>query len=218
MSMMNTSSSVRTNGKEPQSEATPPSFINRAIGRSRYIVVVAVVAVMLVAATLFILGAFQAVIAVFAAWSRAFSGEFNTSDLTVEFLEIVSVMLKAVVFYIIGVGLYSLFIAPLNLTVALGVESLYDLESKIISVVIVILGITFLEHFITWTEPVETLIFGAALSLVVLSLVLFQRYTHQAKEDQKMHNPDVQARAQRELFQEDQEEVTVKPDQEDGGR
>ena len=127
-------------------------------------------------------------------------------------------MLKAVVFYIIGVGLYSLFIAPLNLTVALGVESLYDLESKIISVVIVILGITFLEHFITWTEPVETLIFGAALSLVVLSLVLFQRYTHQAKEDQKMHNPDVQARAQRELFQEDQEEATAKPDQEDGGR
>ena len=45
---------------------------------------------------------------------------------------------------VIGVGLYSLFIAPLNLTVSLGVETLSDLESKVLSVVVVIMAVTFL--------------------------------------------------------------------------
>lgn len=198
--------------------ATPPSVFNRAIGRSRYIVLFAVVAVMLVAGSLFLLGTIQALFAVYSAWARVWRGELNSTDLTVQFLEIVSVLLKAVVFYIIGVGLYSMFIAPLNLTVALGVESLYDLESKIVSVVIVILGVTFLEHFIEWTQPLETLMFGAALAVVVAALVLFQRYTHQAREDQRLNNPDVQARAQRRMFQEDREEATVEADQERGTR
>lgn len=195
-----------------QNRATPPSFFNQAIGRSRYIVLVAVVAVLLVAVSLFLLGALQAFIGIYHAWSEVLHGEFDTANLTVEFLELVSVMLKAVVFYIIGVGLYSLFIAPLNLTVSLGVETLNDLESKVISVVVVILGVTFLEHFIQWQEPVATLQFGGALALVVGALVFFQQGNHRAKEDQKEHNPDEQKRAQRDMFQGDQEEQMVEPE------
>lgn len=192
-------------------DATPPPPFSRAIGRSRYVVLLAVIAVLLVAASLFLLGTFQAFIGIGNAWLNVARGQFNVTDLTVEFLELVSVMLKAVVFYIIGVGLYSLFIAPLNLTVSLGVESLNDLETKVVSVVIVILGVTFLEHFIRWEEPLETLQFGAAMALVVGALVLFQMYNHRAREDQKSNNPDVQKRAQRELFQGDREEYTVEP-------
>ena len=195
-----------------QSTATPPSFFNQAIGRSRYIVLVAVVAVLLVAISLFLLGALQAFVGIYNAWSAVARGQFDTANLTVEFLELVSVMLKAVVFYIIGVGLYSLFIAPLNLTVSLGVETLNDLESKVVSVVVVILGVTFLEHFILWQEPVETLQFGGALALVVGALVFFQQYNHRAKEDQRGHNPDEQKRAQRNMFQGDREEQMVEPE------
>ena len=193
--------------------ATPPSFFSQAIGRSRYIVMIAVVAVLLVAISLFLMGALQAFFSMYNAWAAVLRGEFDTKNLTVEFLELVSVMLKAVVFYIIGVGLYSLFIAPLNLTVSLGVETLNDLETKVVSVVVVILGITFLEHFIQWQQPLETLQFGAALALVVGSLVLFQQYNHRAKEDQKQHNPDELKRAQRDLFQGDREEHTVKAEE-----
>ena len=167
---------------------------------------------MLVAVTLFLLGTIQAAAGVYHAWEGVVRGEFASTQLTVEFLEIVSVMLKAVVFYIIGVGLYSLFVAPLNITVSLGVQTLSDLESKVVSVVVVILGVTFLEHFIRWERPLETLQFGAAAALVVAALVLFQRYAHQAKEDQKAHNPDEQARAQHALFEEAEEQAAVDPD------
>lgn len=195
-----------TRSSAPATASTP---FSQAIGRTRYIVLLAVIAVMLVAVSLFLLGAFQAVLGVWHAWAGVLRGELGTTDLTVEFLEIVSVMLKAVVFYIIGVGLYSLFIAPLNLTVSLGVQTLSDLESKVISVVVVILGVTFLEHFIRWEQPVETLQFGGALALVVVALVLFQYFNHRAKEDQQAHNPDVQERAKRDLFQGDHEEHVI---------
>jgi uncharacterized membrane protein YqhA len=196
--------------------AKPSGPFSEAIGRTRYIVLLAVVAVLLVAVSLFLLGTIQAVLAVWNAWSGVLRGELGTTDLTVTFLEIVSVMLKAVVFYIIGVGLYSLFIAPLNLTVSLGVQTLSDLESKVISVVVVILGVTFLEHFIRWEEPVETLQFGAALAVVVIALVLFQMYSHRVKEDQQSHNPDVQARAKRDLFQDNHEEHEITQEEVEG--
>ena len=200
-----------------QSAATPTvSRFSQAVGRSRFIVLLAVAGVMLVAVTLFLLGTVQAVAGVYHAWEGVIRGTSSNTELTVEFLEIVSLMLKAVVFYIIGVGLYSLFVAPLNITVSLGVQTLSDLESKVVSVVVVILGVTFLEHFIRWEEPLATLQFGAAAALMVGALVLFQRYAHKAKEDQKAHNPDEQARAQHALFEEAEEQAAVDPERVSG--
>ncbi len=204
----------RAGRAQDDTSASVRTPLSQTLGRTRYIVLLAVIAVMLVAITLFLLGAIQAVLGVWAAWRNGFSSGFattpeNSTKLTVQFLELVSLMLKAVVFYIVGIGLYSLFIAPLNVTVALGVETLNDLESKVVSVVIVIMGITFLEHFIAWEEPLQTLQFGGALALVVVALVLFQTYNHRAKEDQKEHNPDAQKRAQRALMQNEDEEHTI---------
>jgi uncharacterized membrane protein YqhA len=189
---------------------------SQLIGHTRYVVLLAVVAVLLVALSLFVFGAIEALAGVWRAWKNLLSGELGATSLTVEFLEIVSLMLKAVVFYIIGVGLYSLFVAPLNITVSLGVQTLNDLESKVVSVIVVIMGVTFLAHFIRWDDPVATLQFGAAMALVVGPLVLFQRYTHKAKEEQKAHNPDEQARAQRSMFEKDQEKASIPARDEQG--
>ncbi len=188
---------------------TPPAPLSQAIGRSRYTVLLSVIAVLLVSVSLFLQGTVLAVLSVWRSWGDLIAGHAGHSHLTLAFLEIVSIMLEAVVFYIIGVGLYSLFIAPMNVTVALGVESLNDLEERVISVIIAILAINFLEHFIEWKDPLATLEFGGALSLVIASLVAFQAYSHRATEDQKHHSRDVQARAQRDLFQEDNEEHQI---------
>ena len=174
------------------------------VGRTRFVVLLAVAAVLLVSIALFVLGAGLALVAVWQAGQSLVSGNLNSTDLTVNLLEVVSTMLKAVVFYLIGVGFYSLFIAPLNLPEALGVETLNDLETKIVSVIVVIMAVTFLEHFILWQQPWETMQFGVTLALVVAALVLFQFYNHRAKEDQ--HALDKPARAQQQLFEEDEEE------------
>ena len=194
--------------------AVPPAPFSQAIGRSRYIVLLAVLAVLLVSISLFLQGTVLAVESVWTSWRDLVAGHAQHSRLTLAFLEIVSIMLEAVVFYLIGVGLYSLFISPMNVTVALGVETLNDLEERVISVIIAILAINFLEHFIQWEKPLATLEFGIAMAAVVGALVAFQAFSHRATVDQKAHNSEIQARAQREMFIEDNEQRIITVDAE----
>lgn len=191
---------------------SPAPFAN-LIGRTRYVVLIAVAAVLLVAISLFLLGAVQAFLGIYDAWKRTFTNEINAAHLTVEFLELVGVMLKAVVFYLIGVGLYSLFIAPLNIAVSLGVESLYDLESKVMSVVVVILAVIFLEHFVRWEDPLVTLQFAGSLSITVLAIVAFQWVSHRSREDQREHDPNTQVRSKAEMFEMDEEVHEIRKDE-----
>ena len=180
------------------------------IGRSRLIVVVAVVAVLLCALSLFLLGAWLALETIWYAWSGVVSGELGTTDITIRFLEIVTVMLKAVFFYLIGVGFYSLFISPLNVTVAMGVETLNDLETKVISIVIVIMAVNFLERFIQYAEPIDVLTGAGALALAVAALVFFKIHTNREGQEARMRRD--QDRAKVEMFERSHEEQNVKGD------
>jgi uncharacterized membrane protein YqhA len=184
------------------------------IGRSRYVVIIAVVAVIALSVSLFLLGTVGAVRTIIAAWTGLLTrGDTGGTELVVEALSIIGVMLRAVVFYIIGVGLYSLFIKPLNLTTALGMETLADLEAKVISVVVVMLAVRFLQQFMQWQQPVETAYFGLTMAAVIGSLVLFQLNGRKAKEFAKQNSPDVAKRAQKEMFEEDKEHREIQPDE-----
>ena len=198
----------RRDGSVPQ---PPRATLARVIWRTRFVLLLAVAAVLLVAGVFFLLASWLAVLGVWHAVRDAVGGDLDTTSLTVEFLEVVSAMLKAVVFYLVGVGLYSLFIAPLNLAAALDVDTLSDLETKLTSVIILIMAVTFLEHFIRWEEPDQILRVGGGFALVVAALVLFQFYNHRIAEAQKQHPPESQTRAQHELFDQDREERDVVP-------
>lgn len=185
------------------------------IGRSRYVVLVAIIAVMLVSMSLFLLGTIGAVKLVAQSWiSFFYEGEAGSTDQIVNSLSIIGVMLRAVVFYLIGVGLFSLFISPLNLSAALGIETLGDLETKVISVVIVILAISFLQHFVQWKNPADTAYFGITLAFVVISLVVFQWNSHRSKEFSQKNSPNETKTAQKEMFEEKIEQRKVINDSE----
>jgi uncharacterized membrane protein YqhA len=171
------------------------------------IVVVAVLAVLLAAFSLFVLGAWLAVRTVWSTWLEVGAGTLGTTEVIIRFLEIVTVMLKAVFFYLIGVGFYSLFISPLNVTVALGVETLNDLETKIISVIIVIMAVNFLERFIQWEAPLEILQNAAALGIVVAALVFFKIYTNREGQEARMRRD--QDLAKLEMFERSHEKQDV---------
>jgi uncharacterized membrane protein YqhA len=186
------------------------SLFARLIGRSRLIVFVAVFAVLACAVSLFLLGGVLAAETVWSAWRDVIAGRIESTDLGVRFLEIVSVMLKAVFFYLIGVGLYSLFIAPLNVTVALGVETLNDLETKVISVIIVIMSVRFLERFIEGEGGLDLIYRAVALSAVTAALVFFKIFTHREGQEHKRQHPHIQAHAQREMFEREHERHEIR--------
>ncbi|MFN8635642.1 MAG: YqhA family protein [Chloroflexota bacterium] len=199
----------RPSGEHP----TPTAPLADWIGRTRFVVLIAVVGVVLVSIALFVIGAGLAVQGIWHAMLAAIRGELTATSITVDLLEVVSVMLKAVVFYLIGVGFYSLFIAPLNLTAALGIRSFNDLEIKVVSVVVVIMAVTFLEHFIRWDQAVETLLYGVSLGIVVAALVFFQMHSHREAREDEHENATSRIRAQREMFHADHEEREVRPDE-----
>ncbi|GGR96901.1 hypothetical protein GCM10008960_24690 [Deinococcus sedimenti] len=187
--------------RSPNPEPSKREWFSEIIGRTRFVVLIAVIAVLLVSFSLFLQGTLLALHTIYDSWRDTFTQGIASQEgnIAVEFLEIVSTMLKAVVFYLIGVGLYSLFITPLNLTSALGVESLADLEQKVVSVIIVILGVTFLEHFVRWEKPLDTLYFAGALALAGGALVFFQRVHRGSGSD--LGQPQSKVRARQELFE-----------------
>jgi len=200
--------------KKSNEYSHPFKALNVLLGRSRYLVFVAVIAVMVTAFSLFLIGAIQAMDALYVAWARVLHGQFSPHGISMSLnLNIVSTMLEAVVFYLVGVGLYSLFISPLNVAVALGIESLTDLESKVLSVISVIMGATFLQHFVLWQDSTATLEFGGSMAMVVLSLVTLQWLGHRATEIQKSYSLKTQNRAQHEMFHESTEQHEIKADE-----
>jgi uncharacterized membrane protein YqhA len=195
--------------RDSPGQSSKRDLFSDLIGRTRFVVLIAVIAVLLVAFSLFLQGTILALYTIYETWREMFTQGVasQSGTLAVDFLAVVAIMLKAVVFYLIGVGLYSLFIKPLNLTSALGVESLSDLEQKVVSVIIVILGVTFLENFIRWRDPLETLYFAGALALAGGALVFFQR-VHSGHGD--LQQPEAKLRARRELFEHDTEQREIK--------
>jgi hypothetical protein len=53
--------------------------------------------------------------------------------------------------------------------------------------------------------------YGSAFALTTSALVLFQYFSHRAREDQRTHNLQEQERSKREMFQEDQERHKILP-------
>ena len=74
-------------------------------------------AVLCIAVTLFLVGLWLTVFLIWTSAGSMLSGNVASTELTVELLEVVTIMLKAV--FLIGVR-SDLFVAPLNLPIALG--------------------------------------------------------------------------------------------------
>lgn len=89
--------------------------LTRIIEHFHLIVLIAVLAIMAVSLAIFILGALASFLKIWVAFSHVKTDHILPVNLLVEFLEIISDMFKAVIFYLVGISFYSLFITPLDL-------------------------------------------------------------------------------------------------------
>lgn len=158
----------------PGSQNSTIRRITRFIEHFHLIVLIAVLSILAVSLAIFILGALASFMKIWVAFSHIKIGHPLPVNLLVDFLEIISDMFKAVIFYLVGISFYSLFITPLDLCTTLGIRTIHDLESQLINVVIVILGVEFLERYILWDDPQKILMFSLSAGFFVISLSLFQ--------------------------------------------
>lgn len=147
--------------------------MRRFLAATRYIALVPVVCIFLVATALLIYGAVEAAQVII----HAFAGEISSKGakaLLLAAIELVDLFLLGTVLYVIAVGLYELFVDDrIPLPHWLEIHDLDDLKEKLIGVVIVVLGVLFLGQVIAWDGQRDLLSPGAAVALVIAALAYF---------------------------------------------
>jgi uncharacterized membrane protein YqhA len=95
----------------------------------------------------------------------------HVEHLGVQFIQVTDIILLGIVLYIVAVGLYQLFIDPhLPVPKWLRVHDLIELKRDLISVTVVLLGVTFLGQVVDWDGETTILNLGVAIALVVIAL------------------------------------------------
>ncbi|MGA1842179.1 MAG: YqhA family protein [bacterium] len=89
--------------------------------------------------------------------------------------KILETSLIGVILFICAVGLYFLFWKDINVPHWLQFTDVNQLKEKLIGIIVTVLGVTFLEHTLEWSNPNETLMYGAAISMIIIVLVVYMK-------------------------------------------
>jgi len=142
----------------------------RVVAWTRFVVVAPVVGLFVAALILVAVASIDGVLIVLG----VLKGHADIKEITVEFIEIADVYLLAIVLYIIALGLFELFIDDgLPLPEWLEFHHLDDLKEKLVSVVIVVLGVFFLGKVIEGSDFQSLMYLGIGIAAMVAALTYF---------------------------------------------
>jgi len=105
----------------------------------------------------------------------AATGNIVAHEGVLRVFDLVVVALEAVAFYLVGIGLYHFFIAPLALAEELGLDTMDKLESKLVSVIVVMAALIFLHHLILGKNPADILYYAVGVGIIISALTWFKR-------------------------------------------
>jgi len=92
----------------------------------------------------------------------------------VEMLTAVDTLLLGTVVLVVGYGLYELFVdQSVKFPAWLEIKSLDDLKTKLIGVVVTIIGISFLGFLVDKNSPEDVMSVGIGVGAVLLGLAVF---------------------------------------------
>ena len=92
-----------------------------------------------------------------------------------KFFSVIDVFLLSMVLYIFALGLYELFVGKLNVPPWLSIETVDELKAKLASVIILFVAIAYVKLLVDWTNPVDTLLFGAATGILIAVLIQYYK-------------------------------------------
>ncbi len=146
--------------------------IGRLLTAARYLILLGVVASLALSLLLFVVIVGRGALIV-GEVVAAINSDVIARLLVVECVELADFILLAVALYITGIGLFELFIAPVPMPDWLTITSLDDLKSKLINIVVVALGVSFLGQVVTWNGVTNLASLGVAIGAVIVALSIF---------------------------------------------
>ncbi|MFZ3072294.1 MAG: YqhA family protein [Thermodesulfobacteriota bacterium] len=147
--------------------------MKKLLENSSYIVLLAVFSMLAASIALFVMATIQTALTIYHMFDGIASAE--ATGVTTHLVSILDMFLFAVILYIFAIALYELFIEELKLPDWLIIKDLDGLKKKLSSVIALMLAVTFLEHLVKWEDPQGTLMFGAAIGIVIFALVFYMR-------------------------------------------
>jgi uncharacterized membrane protein YqhA len=137
--------------------------------KSKYLALIGVIALLFSAVAAFLWGTFKTVNTIY----LVFSSVGMDKSIAVEFVEIVDGFLIATAVLIFAVSLYELFIDKLDLPDWMLAHNLYDLKAKLSSMIVLVMGVKFLEKILDVKDTNDLLRIGIATALMSAVLIAF---------------------------------------------
>lgn len=148
--------------------------MRRILTLSRYLLMVAVVCSLAAALLLLVYASIAEIRVLLQSFSNLSIGDKEVKALSLSLINIIDFFLLATGFYVIALGLYELFIDDsLELPEWLVFHNFDDLKNMLISIVIVVMSVTFLSQVVKWDGSKEILEFGIAVGVVIAALAYF---------------------------------------------
>ena len=146
-------------------------MIQRLLGTSRFLVILAVVGTFLSSATLQIFGVVR-VLTVIGDLIRVGDASSSTAKgLIADSVAIIDIFLIGTVMFVISAGLYQLFVQrEVPLPTWLKIESLDDLKDNLTEVIIVALLVAFLGQAVEWTGDIAIIGLGLGVAAVIVAV------------------------------------------------
>lgn len=170
-----------TEESPPEAWRQSQSLGSRLLASSRYVITVGVIGTFVAGTVLLIFGALSVVEISINAFAELDLSSHGVEELAVEFIKLTDVFLLGTVLYIVALGLFQLFIdATLPLPRWLIVRDLEHLKEKLVGVIVVLLGVSFLGEVVSWDGQTDILRLGISVALVIaaLSIVLMTMTSH----------------------------------------
>jgi uncharacterized membrane protein YqhA len=137
--------------------------------RSKYLALVGVIALLFAAIAAFAWGTLKTIDTIY----LVISSMGRDKAITVEMVEIVDSFLIATALLIFAVSLYELFIDKLNLPEWMLAHDLYELKTKLSSMIVLVMGVKFLEKLLDVKDADGLMRIGIAVSLISGALIAF---------------------------------------------
>ena len=144
------------------------------IAGGRFFIIIAVLCSFLASIVILVYGGFLTFHSITQIITQGEISSKMGKKLVVSMIEVIDLFLLGTVFYITSLGLYELFIDEhIEVPKWLEIRTIDDLKARLISVVVVVLGVVFLGQAVSWDGETNLLPFGVSVGLVITSLTFF---------------------------------------------
>ncbi len=157
------------------------------IQKSKYLILIAVVTLLIT----FALALFWGVANAVSAWVEIVTSAGKSAHITLDLIKLIDAFLIVVVLYLLAASIYKLFLGDPDLPGQLVARNLPELKSKLSGIIVLVIAVHFIEIlFEDAFQPQEIFWLAAATALVSAALIAFDYISHSKEpEDEEPDGP-----------------------------